>query len=765
MFHTPERKQGPNRDSPSHDKGKPSSLRRWIQVVTVITFFILLAGIGTLTYFLNDCPELNAETLGSLEATSFVYDKDGELITVLHGEQNRIPISLDSIPLVMQNAMLAAEDLRFYDHQGVDFRAILRALVTNFQDGRYSQGASTITQQLVKNTFLSTEKTIKRKIQEAFLAYRLESRFSKHQILELYLNRIYFGHSAYGVQAAAQTYFGKDASMLNLAEAAMIASIPRRPGYYSPITNPEAVLERRNLILSIMSKNNMISTAQAEEAKKESLPHQIHGVTQGRYPYGAFVDYVINELSNHGYSEDQVFRGGLKIYTSLDRKIQQRIEDVMNDDSNYPPGPSDQPVQASVAIIDHKTGEIKGLGGGRNYDGRRSFNRATQLRRQPGSALKPIVVYGPAMEAGYTPDDILVDAPIDFDGYSPGNYDNRYRGPVTIREAVAYSLNVPAVYLFKLMGMEKGIQFAKNVGLPLTDQDRYLSLALGGMTQGVSPLQMAGAYTPLANMGTYVEPHAVTLVIDAQGKELPIEYKNSQVMSSSAAYRTTQMLVSTVQSGTGYRAQMRHPVAGKTGTTELPPTPEFQNMRGNKDAWFVGYTPKYTCAVWMGYDKTDNSHYLKQIYGGSYPAQMFREIMNDALQNEAVEAFHQPEDYEVARAAKFIGPKNYDWSPRHRESPGPPSMSPAHPEGATEVITPSTGDEPDRQTPLVDSEKSAKDKPVKKVPETTIEVPPVVTTPSQDGNIRSIKEPDTPGKAQTTNHPPTTPDPDTGPKG
>ncbi|MZP28171.1 PBP1A family penicillin-binding protein [Heliobacterium undosum] len=647
------------------------SLRKRLLQVTLGFFFLFFVSLfGLVFYYLHDRPELNASTLGSLAATSFIYDREGAVITALHGEQNRIPITLDGIPPTMKNAIVAAEDLRFYDHQGVDFRAIARAMVTNFQDGRFSQGASTITQQLVKNTFLNTDKTIKRKVQEAFLAFQIESRFSKEQILEMYLNRIYFGNGAYGVQAAAQTYFGKNASDLTLTEAALLASMPRAPSYYSPITNPEATLDRRNTILSIMARNGFASESEIEQAKKAPLPQQLHGFTQNRQ-FAAFIDHVVSELcARHGYTEDQVFRGGLKIYTSLHPAVQRRVEEVINDDSLYPPGPADQPVQAAMVVVDHKNGDILAVGGGRGYDGRRSFNRATQLRRQPGSAIKPIMVFAPAMENGLIPEDIVYDGPMDFNGYAPTNYDGKFRGAITIREALAYSVNIPAVYLLKTVGANQGVEISKRVGLPLTENDRYLSLALGGMTQGVAPLHMAGAYSALANGGVYVEPHAVVRVVDALGNEKLIEPKQEEVLSPVAAYRVTDMLITAVQSGTGYRAQMRRPVAGKTGTTELPPLPEFKNVKGNKDAWFVGYTPEVTCAVWMGYDRTDGQHYLKQVYGGSYPAQMFREVLNTSLHDYPVEAFARPEGYQAHRSARYVGPKDVDPWVRPGENEG-----------------------------------------------------------------------------------------------
>ncbi|WP_162008089.1 transglycosylase domain-containing protein [Heliorestis convoluta] len=630
-------------------------VRPFLIPLLVLFLFLFLPPLLVLAYYLQDRPAFDADSLLSMQATSFIYDKDGELITALHGEQNRIPVSIEEVPENLQKAILVAEDLRFHNHQGIDLRAILRAFFTNVQDGGFSQGASTITQQLAKNAILSPEKTIQRKIHEAFLAYQIERRYTKDEILEMYLNWIYFGHGAYGVQAAAQTYFNKDIRDINLAEAALLAGMPRRPSFYSPIHNAEAASDRRSTVLHLMIQNGLITQEEARMAASEPLPQQVH-INSLQYPFPAYVDYVIEELtSRHGYTDSQVFRGGLHIYTAMDRRLQQKIEEVLSSEAFFPPNSSDQLVQAAMAVIEQESGLIRGLGGGRNYDGVRSFNRASQLKRQPGSAAKPIFVFAPAMEAGFHPNDILPDSPINFGGgYVPRNYDNTYRGHVTIRQAVAQSINVPAVYLFRHIGPTVGVDFARKTGLPMEGEEPYLSLALGGMTRGVSPLQMAGSYASMANGGIYNEPHAVTRIVDFQGREKPIVPDINRVLSEVAAYQMTDMLVTAVQSGTGTRAQMNRPVAGKTGTVELPPIAEFRNLRGNKDAWFVGYTPELTCAVWMGYDRTDRHNYLRQIYGGSYPAAMFREVLNSALQDRPVQAFARPAEV-LHAAGDFIG--------------------------------------------------------------------------------------------------------------
>ncbi|MCW2278324.1 transglycosylase domain-containing protein [Heliophilum fasciatum] len=706
---------------PPAPKPKPSWLFKLVYALLITLSMLVIAGSASVFYLLRDLPKFDATTLGSLAATSQVYDRNGAVVTTLHGHQNRLPIPLEQVPETMKNAILAAEDLRFYDHQGIDVRAIFRALVTNLQDGRYSQGASTITQQLIKNAFLTNEKTLRRKAHEAMLSIRVESMFTKDQILEMYLNRIYFGNGAYGIQAASQLYFGKDAKDLNAAESALLAAIPRRPSYYTPNNNPENARERRNTILSVMAKNNMISEFQYEKAKREPLPEQLHTSAADK-TYAAYIDYVIDELVHrHNFPEDQVYQGGLKIYTAMDPLIQQTTEQTLADTNHFPPGPEDQLIQAAVAVVDHRSGEIRGLGGGRSYEGNRSFNRASQLRRQPGSVIKPILVYAPAMEQGFSPDDTITDMPMDYSGYAPVNYDGQFRGPVTLRQAVAYSINLPAVYLYKLIGPANGVKFANSVGLNLNPNEVYLSLALGGLSNGVSPLQMAGAYAAIANRGNYIEPRAVTKVVDAAGKTYSFDSTPQQVLSPAAAYRMTEMLTATVEWGTGSRARLGRPVAGKTGTTELPPVAEFQNVtkKGNKDAWFVGYTPELTCAVWMGYDRTDARHYLNQIYGGSYPAEIFQAILSTALKDAPVQSFDPPENYTSPRPSRFLGPGS--WSPKPKSTPSsPPATTLPMPAPGSQPATPLPPSSPPGETPSVTI--------LAPTPVVPVETPP--TTPS-----------------------------------
>ncbi len=585
--------------------------------------------------------------------TTFVYDIEGNEITKLHAGENRTPInSLNEVPEHLQNAFLSIEDARFYDHWGIDFRALARAVVANIRGGFGSQGASTITQQLVRNAMLTHDKEIERKVKEIILAIQVERKYTKKEIFTHYLNWVYFGHGAYGIIAAADTYFGKELSELTLAESATLAGLVQRPNALSPYRNPDESKRRRSLVLNNMVRYNYITQAEADAARAEELT--LPGLRPSAHPFPYFVDYVVDQaeqlLDEHGIPRGLLRTGGLRVYTTMDRQVQRAAEAAFANSSNFPaPRPNEtKQVEGAMAIVNHRTGEIKALVGGRDHVTERGLNRATQGLRQPGSAFKPIASYGPALELGYGPGSVLDDVPVEFrfgnQVYAPRNLGDQYRGLVTMREALRRSFNVTAVDLLNTIGVNQGFEFSIRLGIPLTEQDRVLGMALGGLTRGVSPLDMATAYGAFANKGVLVENHAIRKITDQNGKVL-VEVNPSKrvVMSEETAFLMTDMLRTAVDSGTGTRARIpNRPVAGKTGTTQLPNIPEFRGVSGNRDAWFAGYTPEYSAAVWVGYDRTDRNHYLFQVYGGNHPAMLFRAAMEEALRNVPVSQFERP---------------------------------------------------------------------------------------------------------------------------
>lgn len=634
-------------------KRKLNIFRVFILLALLLGVIMLGAATGLAVGVMRAMPDWQPENL-KLAMTTFIYDKDGQLVEELHGEQNRVVISISEVPESLKKAVIAIEDERFEQHHGVDPKAILRAFWTNLRSGGIREGGSTITQQLAKNAFIEnpTEKKYSRKIKEAMMAIELERTYTKKEILENYLNIVYLGPGIYGVEAASHYYFGKGVSELDLAESAMLAGIIQSPGTYSPLNkkNQAAAKNRQAQVLNNMLKLGFIDAEQAEKAKTQQLEYHQASITKvAKYPY--FIDTVIDEasalLEKQNIDSSQLYQGGLRIYTTLDTQVQAEMEKIYQDKNNFPASASDRLMESAMVVLDHRTGEMRGIIGGRNYTTRRGFNYATQAERQPGSTIKPLVVYGPALEQNFSPAYVLDDAPVSFPSvpkpFAPVNYDRRYRGLISMREAIRWSVNIPAVKMLNTIGVASGFEFGTRLGLPLQASDKNLSLALGGLTTGVSPLEMAAAYGTFANQGIYVEPHVVTKITDRHGKDLVVvKPAKTAVMSEQVAYLMTDMLTTVVTSGTGTNARLGRPAAGKTGTTSLPDLPGFAGKTGSRDAWYVGYTPELVAAVWMGYDPTDPEHYLRNVAGGGHPALIWKKVINVALKDQPVQAFPRP---------------------------------------------------------------------------------------------------------------------------
>ncbi len=621
-------------------------------IVLLLFFFIGAAGFGTLTYMVKDSPKLDTAKLKTSE-TSVIFDKDGNEVAKIHGAENRQYIKIDDVPQVVKDAFLAIEDIRFYDHNGVDPRAIARAAMANVTEGYGSQGSSTLTQQLVKLVFLTPEKTLKRKIQEAYLSIQLDNMYSKDEIFEMYLNRIFFGHNAYGIKAAARTYFNKDIKELSLAEAATLAGLPKAPNTYSPFKNPEIAKKRRDAVINNMLRYEFITVDQADDAKLDDFSTLQKGGSKDtiNYPYQYFVEYVQEELEKK-YGPDKVFEGGLRIYTTLDPRIQETAEKALSNPKNFPKSKTDekgllQP-QAAAVIIEAKTGQIKAIVGGRGKenDKKRILNRASQSYRQPGSAFKPILAYAPAIEKGKGAASVEDDAPFKVGAYHPKNFDDTYRGLTTLREGLRRSVNIVAIKLLQENKIAYAKEMSQKMGISsLMEQDDGLGIALGGISRGVTPLEMASAYQTFANNGIHIDPTAIIEVRD-RDNILIDEFKQTKTvaMKTSTAYIMTDMLKTAVNSGTGGRARIKGwPVAGKTGTTDE-----------SKDIWFVGFTPELVGAVWLGHDQPTP---MPRLYGGNYPAQIWREIMTEAHNGLKVKDFKKPKGIAYTTVCKYSGNK------------------------------------------------------------------------------------------------------------
>ncbi|WP_423410713.1 transglycosylase domain-containing protein [Heyndrickxia sp. MSNUG] len=538
-------------------------------------------------------------------------------------------VSIKQIPDHLIQAVISTEDQRFYKHDGINYFAIAKAFVQNTVSGDIVAGGSTLTQQLAKNAFLSQERTYSRKFKELIVTKRIEQKYSKDEIMERYLNQIYFGEGAWGIQRAAQTYFGKDVSDLNLSESAMMAGLIKAPSVLSPFKDMEKSVQRRNVVLSLMEKEGYISKKELEKAKEQQIVLQGKKIDdyEGKYPY--YIDHIIDEaIQKYDLTENEILSGGLKIYTELNPEIQGAVEEVYKDDRLFPKSQPDQLIQSGAAFINPSTGGISALVGGRGEHTFRGFNRATQLKRQPGSTMKPLAVYTPALEQGYEMFDMLQDMPINLGGYQPMNYDRQFRGQVSMYDAVIHSYNVPPVWLLDQMGLKYGINSVERFGIKLEEEDQNHGLALGGMNKGISPLALAQAYSAFPNKGLMTEAHAIKRIEDAEGNVVGKWQNNAtKVTDEKVAAKMTYMLKGVVEEGTGKNARVDGwEIAAKTGTTEVP----FANEAGTKDHWFVGYTPEIVGAVWMGYDQTDENHYLTQSSGSTVTV-IFKEIFSKSI--------------------------------------------------------------------------------------------------------------------------------------
>ncbi|HEY8529865.1 MAG TPA: PBP1A family penicillin-binding protein [Paenibacillaceae bacterium] len=642
-------------------RGKPrrgASVRRGRKVGTAFLwvfyaglFIAVCVVLGYLLIILNGERILREnENRFELAQATVITDRDGRQVTKLYvAEGNRDYVEFKDIPELVRQAFIVTEDRRFYEHRGVDFWSIGRALVKDLIAGDWVEGGSTITQQLAKNLFLTSDKTLFRKATEASIALALENHRTKDQILELYLNRIYFGKGQYGIKTAAKFYFNKDLKDLELWEIATLAGIPKAPNVYNPLADPEKSKQRRAVVLDLMAEAGIVTPEEAEKAKKVEYDPKRAQTQSAGTQYPTYADYVLDEAVRvTGLNEDRIMRGGYTIVTAIDIAAQQAMEKAFADDDHFEKSGDGTSAQGAMVILDQHTGEITAMVGGRDY-AVKGWNRVTK-RRQPGSSFKPIASYGPALETGkWFPWSTLRDDKRCYDNgkYCPTDSNRvKYIGPVSMSRAVKESRNQPAVWLLNEIGVGAGVEFARRLGIELAPEDRNLAIALGGLTSGVTPLEMARAYAAFANGGFLPEPHTILEIRDSSGKTV-YKYKEKEperVMKAETSYYMTQLLLEVVKpGGTGTRAAIQgRQVAGKTGTTQLG-IPGVKD-EGNRDVWFVGYTPEYTAAVWMGYDRTDEKHYLQK--GSGQAAALFSAVMSEALKNKEKRSFPKPEGIE-----------------------------------------------------------------------------------------------------------------------
>ena len=561
---------------------------------------------------------------------SVLLDRNGdELLTLSPSRVVWTP--LEKIPLFLRRAVVAVEDRRFYVHRGVDFKGVLRAVYNNFRRQERAQGGSTITQQLVKNLLLTNAKTIPRKLLEIGYAVKLERNYSKDEILESYLNGIYFGHGVYGAEGAARFYFSKHIWDLSLDEQALLVGLIRGPELYSPYRHPDRALERRNLVLEVLLGQGDLS--QREYEQLSALPLEVEEDPNYLSRGGYFADYIEAYLAQqYGWSAQYIRSGGLRIYTTADAYMQRIAEETI---AALPKEETGRP-EAALVALNPTNGQILAMVGGRNYRFS-TYNRAVRVRRQIGSAIKPLI-FAAAVESGFTPDTLVVDELVTYmvngNPWTPQNADGEYRGQIPLRDALAWSVNTVAVRLVHELGVKPVFDFIQRLGLPLVEagsrNDQALApLALGGLTTGVTPLELSGAFTAFANQGLRSTPQGLLRVEDAQGRVLRRgSIRQEQVIRPETAQAVTEMMQDVIAYGTGQRADPGRPAAGKTGTSNE-----------NTDSWFVGYTPELLATIWIGNDDRRPPQVGDRILGSGTAAEYWGNFVRRALVRNSVKSF------------------------------------------------------------------------------------------------------------------------------
>lgn len=585
---------------------------------------------------LNEWKEFDPLKIREMQQTLLIYDCNAQETAALYNRQNRVYIPLEDIPLFVRNAFIAVEDTRFYEHNGVDIIRTIGAVFHSIQGGGSISATSSISQQLVRNTNLTNARTMSRKLQEAVMAIKLEQVYTKDEILEMYLNYIPFGHGAFGIEAAAKVYFGTTTSKLTVAQGAMLAGVIKAPSHYAPHLNMEKSVKRRNLILTLMEEQGFITQQQKKKAQAEIVVLS----EEPKFEYGYFADMVLSEAQQIlSADSEELLSSGYRIYTTLDPQMQKELEALFEDPKNFPGGAEDGNIcQAALCVLDSATSEIRAVMGGRSYETRRGLNRALNMKRQPGSAIKPVIVYAPAIEKlGYSTTTLVLDEKGDFNGYMPKDFSDVYKGWVTLRTALAESLNLPAVRTLKDVGVETAKLYASSVGIPFEDEDVGLTLALGGFTTGVSPLALCNSFTPFANGGYYSYPSCISRIEDSSGDVVysrPVTKTN--VLSKETAFLITSMLKSAATTGTARRLGIEGvPLAAKTGTAGTD--------SGNRDAWTIAYNPEYTVCCWMGFDNAVNTNYLpSDVTGGTYPALLIKKLFEWKYSGGGAPDFAQP---------------------------------------------------------------------------------------------------------------------------
>lgn len=641
-------------------KRKRKSLAFRLVISFGITVLFTGAVTGAILYTLTTARFDPSQLLLGVTNPTIVYDRYGRVAFTIEPTGTR-RVSLKQIPVNLQRALIATEDVRFYHNYGIDVRSLMRSLIADLTHHNRAEGGSTITEQLGKVVYLKDDKSLRYKLEEVMIALQINHHFSKNQILDMYFNTIDFNGETPGVENAAEIYFQRDVSQLDLAQCALLAGLPQGPTEYDPFLHPHAALVRRNTVLRQMAKYGFITQrlAAQTEAKPLELAKQEGLISDGVPPqYASYRDYLYEEANQLGIGQNALQAGGLRIYTELDPKLQLAAFEQFSNDKFFPPAMDGNMAQAGAVFLNPQSGGIEAIEGSRpslyEYGG---FDYATETERSPGSSIKPLVVYGPALDSGrYTPDSLLYDGPLDINGYQPEDweYHPTINQEVTVRDALAMSWNIPAVWLLNQIGIANGLDFAERAGLTFETPDfSHLDVSLGDIHPGTNPLQMADAYTSFDNNGQRVASHAMIRIMNDNGDTLyDAPDVSMYVMKSETANTMVGLLRNNVVNGIAQVASVEgQEIAGKTGSVAYLP-PGADASLGDSDLWFCGFSPSVVGAIWEGFPDPGEHAYVPNSVGGSaLPAELFSAIMTQGLAGRNGGTFESPVNASVTKEA------------------------------------------------------------------------------------------------------------------
>ena len=639
-------------------------LKKILIVLISLAFIVILAGAGLFGYYAMNAPEISKEELRG-QVASKIFDRQGQLIKEL-GSQKRDLLESSEIPQVLKDSVLAIEDARFYSHKGVDPIRIIGALLANIRQGDIVQGGSTITQQLVKLSVFSTDfqdQTLERKAQEAWLSLQIEQDYSKDEILTLYLNKLFYSNNTYGAKTAAKLFFGKDIQDINLAEAALLAGIPQAPSDYDPYSHPQVAQERRDTVLAVMLDRDFISQAEYDQAVATDVSAMLVPLAEQNrdkvdYVIDAYLDVVAKEVQDK--MNINIYTDGVEVYTNMNYQAQEHLYDYVNQENGVFP---DDKLQTAVSIIDVDTGELQAVIGGRKQDVTMGLNRANTLSRSIGSTMKPLADYGPAFEyLGFSTGTLVVDEPYTYtSGDALYNYDFEYKGNMTLREALASSRNIPALKTLQAVGLDNSYAFLQKLDINLLNNNRKELVEANAIGGEVNPIQLSAAYAAIADYGQYHQPFTVKKVVTGAGTVEEFESKARQAMKDSTAYMLIDILKGVPGNFASRSGIDNFYHAGKTGTTnytdqQLKELGVEPGTYAAPDGWYVGFSPQYAIASWVGYDNPLEAGNYLNLNETAIPQDIYKEMMTFLSKDVTNVDWQKPDSVVEVEIEKYTDP-------------------------------------------------------------------------------------------------------------